>query len=155
MGSINIRTKGANGEREIADDLNFIIYSAMKEMGCDNPTMRSVQRNQNQSAVGGSDLTGTLGLAIEIKRQETLSVNTWWEQCVKAASQNGGIPVLLYRQNRGKWRCVTNAWMNLPEVPSTASAYVPVRAEVDYDTFKAYFKAHVRRYLQAGGEIVV
>lgn len=148
---INIRQKGAGGEREIADDLNYIIYTAMKEGGYENPTMRSVQRNQNQSAVGGSDLTGTLGLAIEIKRQEQLSINTWWAQCTAAAQQNGGVPVLLFRQNGKKWRCILNV-----DVPFPGNyAIMQARAEIDYETFKEWFGGHVKRYLSAGGQIVV
>jgi Holliday junction resolvase len=150
---VNVRQKGAGGEREIADDLNYIIYSVQKELGCDNPTMQSVQRNQNQSAVGGADLTGTLGLSIEVKRQEQLSVNTWWEQCTTAAKQNGGIPVLLYRQNGKKWKCVM--YFMLP-LNGQNQAYIPgVRAETDYDTFKMFFRTWVKRYLDAGGKIVV
>lgn len=150
----NPRTKGAGGEREIADDLNFIIYSAMKEGGYENPTMRSVQRNQNQSAVGGADLTGTLGLSVEVKRQEALSVNTWWEQCTTAAKQNGGVPVLLYRQNGKKWRCMLMVELPLPAYGNSWVS-MPVRAEIDYDTFKEWFRNHVRRYLTNGGKIVV
>ena len=53
---INIRAKGAGGEREICDVLNSIIRDTMRilklppkevEAAC-----RTVQRNQNQSAVG-------------------------------------------------------------------------------------------------------
>lgn len=152
---INIRQKGAGGEREIADDLNFIIYQVMGAFGHPEPTMRSVQRNQNQSAVGGADLTGTLGLSIEVKRQEQLSVNTWWAQCTKAAEQNGGIPVLLYRQNGKKWRCVMHAELVLPEQPGRYRAGHTVRVETDYDAFKDYFRVHVGRFLEAGGQIVV
>lgn len=154
---VNVRTKGAGGEREIADDLNYIIYSVMKEMGCEKPTMQSVQRNQNQSAVGGADLTGTLGVSIEVKRQEQLSVNTWWAQCTKAAEQNGGTPVLLYRQNGKKWKCVLLVDLPLPTYQDGAGwiSISGVRAEVDYDTFKEWFKMHVKRYIERGGVIVV
>lgn len=151
----NPRTKGAGGEREIADDLNYIIYKVMGELGCENPTMRSVQRNQNQSAVGGADLTGTLGLSIEVKRQEQLSINTWWAQCTAAAQQNGGVPVLLYRQNGKKWRCITMMELPFPAKGGLSWATMQVRAEIDYDTFKEWFRAWVVRYLNAGGTIVV
>lgn len=149
---VNVRQKGAGGEREIAEDLNFIIYQTMQQLCCDNPTMRSVQRNQNQSAVGGADLTGTLGLSIEVKRQEQLSINTWWAQCTAAAEQNGGIPVLLYRQNGKKWRCIL--LVDIPLPGNTAFVH-QARAEIDYDTFKSFFKEHVVRYLNNGGQIVV
>jgi hypothetical protein len=142
---INVRTKGAGGEREIADDLNYIVYSLMKELGMDNPTMQSIQRNQNQTAVGGADLTGTFGLAIEVKRQETLSVNTWWAQCLASANKRNEIPVLLYRQNQKKWKCVLGI-----SVPVDATANLMARGEVDYDTFKNMFQLRARRMLLDG-----
>lgn len=153
---VNVRQKGAGGEREIADDLNYIIYSMQKELGCENPSMQSVQRNQNQSAVGGADLTGTLGVSIEVKRQEQLSVNTWWEQCTKAAKQNGGVPVLLYRQNGKKWKCVMQVMVPFPSLGAgDLGGWQVTRAEYDYENFKLWFKNHVIRYLNAGGKIVV
>lgn len=152
---INIRQKGAGGEREIADDMNWIIYSLMKELGCDNPTMMSVQRNQNQSAVGGSDLNGTLGLSIEVKRQEALSINTWWAQCVASAKQDGGTPVLLFRQNGKKWRCILMANITLTAKDDASWAGMEVRSEIDYDTFKEWFRAWARRYIERGGAIVI
>ncbi len=147
----NPRTKGAGGEREIADDLNWIIYKAMEQCGAENPTMRSVQRNQNQTAVGGCDLTGTLGVAIEVKRQEALSINTWWEQCVTSAKQIDGVPVLLFRQNGKKWRCILDGHVPLPG----NSSHMMARIEIDYDAFKEWFAAHVRTYLRNGGKIVI
>jgi hypothetical protein len=52
-----------------------------------------VQRNQNQSAVGGCDLTNTFGMAIEVKRQETLAIPEWWRQVTKAAEKNNELHV--------------------------------------------------------------
>lgn len=151
MSGINIRTKGANGEREIADELNAIIYYIYKRLGLDYPTKPPVQRNQNQTAVGGCDLTGTFNLAIEVKRQELLSINTWWKQCVTSAHQCGRHPVLLFRQNakpgqRTKWRCITHA-----EVIGYSAQSVPkiVRAELDYDDFLAWFRQLATAHIQA------
>ena len=100
---INIRAKGAGGEREICDVLNSIIQDTMRILKFPPKEVeaagRTVQRNQNQSAVGGNDLTNTFGLSIEVKRQEQLAINTWWAQCLAAANRNNEHPVLLYRQN--------------------------------------------------------
>lgn len=150
--AINIRQKGQTGEREIADMLNFIIYKQMQELGFPEDEclkgMTTVQRNQNQSAVGGNDLTNCLGLSIEVKRQEQLSVGTWWKQCVAAADRNNELPVLLYRQNRKPWRARTYAWLSLADGKH-------IRAEVEFDaeTFKTWFAHWVRAALMQGDAI--
>ena len=103
MTRINVRQKGQEGEREVARALNVVICEVLKAHGIPPPPKDVVQRNQNQSAVGGSDLSNTFNLAIEVKRQEELSVNTWWKQCEKSAMENpGDVPVLVYRQNNLK-----------------------------------------------------
>lgn len=137
---INIRQKGGEGEREICDMLNYIIYKVMQECGYEESEclkgMQTVQRNQLQSAVGGNDLTGTLGLSFEIKRQEQLSVNTWWKQCEAAAKKLGEVPVLMYRQNGKPWRVVTYAW-----IPLQDGKQQQARVEFDVDTFKGWFRS--------------
>lgn len=145
--TINIRQKGANAERDIADDLNLIISEVREVMGLAPLPKPMVQRNQNQSAVGGKDLVGTFGLAIEVKRQEQLSVNTWWRQCVTSAQEINEIPVLLFKQSRQKWRCIMPVALELPT--SAAASYVTIatRAEIDYETFKLYFRERVGRTL--------
>jgi hypothetical protein len=114
--------------------------------------MTTVQRNQQQSAVGGNDLTNCFGLSIEVKRQEQLSVNTWWQQCVTAAARNSELPVLMYRQNRKPWRIRTLAWLN---VGSSSKAYMQAVVEFDHDTFKKWFYDHVKQMLIDGYEIKV
>lgn len=142
---INIRAKGQDGEREVADELNYIINRILKEAGQPIPGTPIVQRNQNQSAVGGNDLSNTFGLSIEVKRQEQLSIGTWWRQCVKAAEQNSEHPVLLYRQNRKPWKCVT--WVHLP-VPAAGgnggATMTHVVAEINWEQFKHWFETWVR-----------
>lgn len=143
--SINIRAKGQNGEREIVAALEPIVRNLMEKGGYPLPPKSIVQRNQNQSAVGGSDLSNTFGLAIEVKRQEQLAVNTWWKQCEKAAADNGEHPVLLYRQNGKKWKCITYLWAQLP-----SASQVRVRAEMDFDSFLHWFAEWVQQKLLAG-----
>lgn len=140
---INIRQKGAGGEREIADDLNGIVYSLYTDLGI-AWTKPVVQRNQNQSAVGGKDLVGTFGLAIEVKRQEALSIGTWWKQCVTSADELGEVPVLLFRQSKQKWRCII--MVQLP-LPGSNNAFMKVKAEIDYEAFKSFFRTWAQRQI--------
>lgn len=148
---LNPRTKGARGEREIANVLNEIVERAMADVGFPEgeiaKVMPVVQRNSNQSAVGGADLSGTYGMAIEIKRQEQLSVETWWRQCVKSAEKINELPVLIYRKNRQKWRVRTYAALptrlGLPE--SDASAWPVV--EFDFNDFCRWFYRWVYRWV--------
>lgn len=138
--AINIRQKGQTGEREIQKILEQVVRKVMTNCGQCLPEKAIVQRNQNQSAVGGSDLTGTFGLSIEIKRQEQLNVNTWWKQCTEQANNLNEHPVLLFRQNGKKWRCITLLWLVLPGQTSRK-----VRAEIDFETFLAWFEEWVTR----------
>lgn len=149
---INIRQKGAEGEREVYKALNPIIQRVMLELGFPaaevNAAANAVQRNQNQSAVGGNDLTNTFGMSIEVKRQEALSINTWWKQCCEAAERNMEHPVLLYRQNGKKWRCVTTGYVELP-----LGKFSQARVEFGWETFLQWFEQWVRVKLQ-NGEVV-
>lgn len=150
---VNIRNKGFNGEREVATLLNGLLMEVMRELGFPEDKIKTaattIQRNQNQSAVGGADLSNAFGLAIEIKRHENLSgFNGWWRQCEAAATRNGEVPVLLYRQNRSAWQCAT-----LLELDCPAGQGKMVRAEIDFATFKQWFKDWVKVKLQQGEAI--
>lgn len=147
--SINIRQKGQEGEREIVRALEPIVQRLLKDGGYPVPDKPIIQRNQNQSAVGGSDLSNTFGLCIEVKRQEQLSINTWWKQCTDAAKSNGETPVLLYRQNGKKWRCVVMAQLQLPSVDAVSSIMI-ARIEMSWDDFLSWFEEWVRRKLLLG-----
>lgn len=147
--ALHAQNKGKEGEREIARALNSIIRECLLAHGLPVPDRDVVQRNQNQSAVGGNDLSNCFGLSIEVKRQEQLSINTWWQQTVKAAQANDETPVLIFRQNRKPWRVVTMVWLPLP-AENGSWASTSVRAEFDWDTFLAWFKQWVDRKLQNG-----
>lgn len=138
---INPRTKGQSGEREVANVLESIIRDNLTTLGFKLPEKPIVQRNQQQSAVGGKDLLNTFCLAIEIKRQEQLSINKWWEQCCESAQELGEIPVLLYRQNRKPWKCIT--WGN----PSNYND-LTVRIEMTWEDFLNWFDQVVYTSLQ-------
>jgi len=151
--AINVRTKGQEGEREFAKILNDIVAQVRHRMGY--PVYKEddkiFQRNQNQSAVGGDDLSNPVKLAIEIKRQEALSVGAWWKQCVASAERTGGIPILAYRQNRKKWNVVMKG--AFPLEPDQSSCYVTmdgIAAQMDLDSFRAWFRAYYERKLEQG-----
>jgi hypothetical protein len=92
---INSRTKGASAEREV-----FKIIS--DQLGI------KVERNLVQTREGGSD-TVVGEWAIEVKRQETLSINVWWEQAVEQALRVNKKPMLIYRKSRMPWKVVVYA----------------------------------------------
>jgi hypothetical protein len=157
---LNPRTKGASGEREVATMLNQIIVQVMTGMAYPPEQIaaaeKSIQRNQNQSAVGGCDLTNVMGMAVEVKRQENLQIPAWWRQTVAAAERNNELPVLMYRQNRKPWHVRTYAWLTLPgTAPGSWSRQKQIVAEFDIDTFKAYFAQWVSAKLEQGWEIKV
>jgi hypothetical protein len=144
---IHIVNKGKTGEREVADAMNYCIYLAMTELGFPNPdcvkAMSTIQRNQIQTAIGGSDLIGCYGLSVEIKRQETLSVETWWKQCETSAIRDNAIPVLIYRQNKKPWRVRTYVYIPMPDGHQMKAV-----SEFDWTTFRAWFKGWVKAILQ-------
>lgn len=149
--ALNAQQKGKEGEREIARDLNSIVDVCLRELGLppQDPSKPRVQRNQNQSAVGGCDLIGTFELAIEIKRQEQLSLNTWWTQCVDSARELNHRPVLIFRQNtpgggRKYWRVIKMVDISIPGRDS-----VICRAEISYEDFKVFFKQWALEHLRA------
>lgn len=91
MGKMS-RNKGAVAEKEVFKIMN-------DELGLE------LKRNLSQYQGTDSDLH-LFGFCIEIKRQETLSLSTWWKQVVEVANKTKEIPVLVYRQSRQPWRAV-------------------------------------------------
>lgn len=157
---INVVNKGKAGEREVATMLNGIVVEVMTAMAYPAEVIeaatKTVQRNQNQTAVGGCDLTNVFGMAVEVKRQEQLSIGTWWKQCVAAAERNNELPVLIYRQNRKAWKVRTYSWLALPgSAPGSWSRQQMIVAEFDIDTFKGWFAQWVRGKLEQGYEVKV
>lgn len=158
MAKINIRAKGAEGEREVIRMLTPIIKEVMKEMDFAEELIRDadqmVQRNQNQSAVGGCDLTNVFGIAVEVKRQETLSVNTWWKQCVTSAQRNNELPLLIYRKNRQAWRIRTFGFLHVPHHEGGWTGHQSV-IELEEEDFKSWFKQWVRAKILTGHEVKI
>jgi hypothetical protein len=152
MMGINVRQKGAEGERQAYKMMNEIVCAVMQELEFPadqiEAARKGIQRNQNQTAVGGCDLTNTYGIAFEIKRQETLSVPAWWRQTCTSAERNNEMPVLMYRQNNKPWRFRTYGWVNLP-----GGRHRMAEVEFDEATFKGWFADWVRAKLLDGHEV--
>lgn len=152
---VNPRTKGAEGERQVYKMLNGIIVEVMTALAFPAEEIEKaktmVQRNQNQTAVGGCDLTNTFGIAFEVKRQEQLAIPEWWRQVTKAAEKNNELPVLIFRQNNKPWRIRTYGFLH---APGSNGGWTSVQGvvEIDEPTFKSWFKAWVTGKLQNGSE---
>jgi len=102
------QNKGARAERQAIELLTPVVIEVYESFGLEQPRL---QRNTMQADGGGSDIAGLEWMALEIKHQETLHINQWWEQCVGQAKLrivNGKEvrqePVLMYKQNNVKWR---------------------------------------------------
>jgi Holliday junction resolvase len=92
MGGKSSRTKGQAGEREICKILG-------EALGI------SLERNLEQTRDGGCDIR-LRHWAIEVKRQEKLQVDKWWEQAVSQAEKCEKHPILIFRQSRMPWRVI-------------------------------------------------
>ena len=84
------RQKGQRGEREICHLLGDKLGGEYK-------------RNLSQTQDGGYDVLGLEGFAVEVKFQETLSIERWWKQTVEQAGKDR-VPVLFFRKSRTPWR---------------------------------------------------
>ncbi len=132
---IHVVNKGKQGERESIKFLQPTVDQVYAHLGLDAPQLF---RNQNQSALGGYDIDGLPWLALEIKRQEQLSINAWWKQVNKACAE-GQVPVVMFRQNRKKWRFLTNVWLH-----TGGRGHIMVRAELSPEDFLEWFKDRVQ-----------
>lgn len=145
---VHAQNKGKQGERDVANMLRHEIYLLMHRHQYGPDTMVAlnnvVQRNQNQSAEGGGDIT-LFGLCIEVKRCETLAVEQWWRQAEASAARNGDVPVLIYRQNNKAWHVVM-----MGEVPLDAMSRYRCRMTMSVEDFKQWFSALAERAIARG-----
>lgn len=141
---VHVLNKGKNGEREIATLLRQIIDNVVISIpNIDFDTRQRlsevVQRNTNQSSSGGCDIM-LFGLAIEVKRQETLNLNAWWTQCLNSAARNDDIPILIWRQNRKPWQVRIQTMVLIPN----SDLKVPLDCIISFEDFQMWFYYHVR-----------
>ena len=122
------RNKGQTGEREIIRLLSPIIKEVYEKYSTGQIPM--LERNQNQSNLGGYDIVGIDWLALEIKRQETLQLNAWWQQTLKQAKPYQ-TPVLIYRQNNKPWAVMLELEIDIG---------YRVLAQISFADFTKWFK---------------
>ena len=97
MGRINVRSKGANGEREFCRWLQDTL-----DLG------ELPERNLDQVRNGGADIMTLPQFTIEVKRCEALALRQWWVQVMQAATKDSQ-PIVAYRQNRKPWKFLISA----------------------------------------------
>lgn len=90
--TINQRSKGQVGEREFCEKLSTGLG-----------LLRCLRRNLDQVRLGGADIVELAPFAIEVKRQQALSINTWWKQALSQTTARNPIPVLAWRKNGMQW----------------------------------------------------
>lgn len=98
MGKINSRAKGAAGEREFIKELGLYLG---------DEAVAGLKRNLEQTRVGGHDIVGLDGWAIEIKRYRAIKegdIVKFWDQAVEQSERVGAKPVLAYREDFRSWR---------------------------------------------------
>jgi len=140
---INARTKGKTAEREV---INKIIQPIVNDVckALSIVDMPVIARNLQQSDSGGYDLIGLPWYAIEVKRCETLLLSKWWEQTTMQAAPDQ-VPILIYRQNRKKWR------VQLPcFVPTYHGSGLWVKGDIDLNAFNDWFKTDLNERMQYG-----
>lgn len=90
--TINSKQKGSRGEREVAE--------LIRKHGFD--ARRSAQYCGNTG--DAADITTDLPYHIEVKHQERLEIDKWWEQATHDCGDK--TPILVFRKNKQKWRVV-------------------------------------------------
>jgi hypothetical protein len=141
------KNKGARGEREVVKLLQPVLNELCAELGRPPPLL---ERNQMQTHRGGYDIVGVDWMALEVKRCETLNLETWWRQCLRQANI-GQEPVLVYRKNRGKWRVLMYGWLGSSEELIRVTNGIGERTTVDIalEPFLVYFKGRCALEMKA------
>lgn len=141
------QNKGKRGEREIKDLFVDLMHTAELATGRTGVS-EFVKRNTTQSDRGGDDIVGIPLISIEVKRQETLHLNQWWQQAEKHAVKVAAMPVLIYRQNRKAWRVQTYAVLCQPKRQSTQWT----RVDIELSDFLSWYRAMYAEWLTAQTE---
>jgi hypothetical protein len=132
MGGSLSRDKGQRAERAVIGYLQPVVNEVYQSMDLDPPKL---QRNTLQSDGGGFDIVGLNWMALEVKHQEKVNLNAWWEQTVRQAKQ-GQEPVLFYKQNNVKFRIRIYAWLSIHNSDEWHAAIV----DISLESFLEYFR---------------
>jgi len=90
---MNVRNKGARGERELANVLAGIVGSA-----------RRTGQAQSQTDAPEADVEWLEGLLVESKRCERVEIDKWCDKNERQARLLNVISLVGWRKNRGEWR---------------------------------------------------
>ena len=126
MTKINARTKGANGEREVADILQRVVNEVAIQCGYVAPRIR---RNTEQSQIGGEDLVGLPWYSIEVKRVERVDLPKWWAQTVAQAGRKAAGSSSWDALVRGGWKQVAAGGQGTGSGPSREAGAAPGQGE--------------------------
>lgn len=129
------KSKGKRAEREAVKLLQPRVERLYASLGVSAPQL---ERNLLQANKGGYDLLGLDWLAVEIKRQETVQLKTWWAQTVQQAAGTREA-VLLYKTNRSPWRALVQNYLVV------GALHLPAVVELDETTFLDWFDAMLER----------
>ena len=149
MGGTMSRNKGQRSERQVIQLLQPVVIRVWEwatGQGIVIGDAPILQRNTLQSDRGGFDIVGLDWLALEVKHQETLAVEKWWQQTVEQAT-NGKEPVLFYKQNNVKFRVRIWAlvWIH------GHGGHLDTVVEMSVESFLDYFEKRLRAELQSRG----
>lgn len=140
--------KGKRGEREVCTLLNnaYLKLLPEKKRSLISPEDYPFQRNTLQNAVGGSDINNNFCLDIEVKFQEKLEVNRWWNQCLASAYRNeGSVPILFQRQTNKPW----NIYMRLCDIaPQCPEKLKGMRVSINFDYFEGWFESYMEIFIK-------
>lgn len=132
------QSKGARGERGVIELLQPIVDKVYTECGWNISDIPKLQRNTLQSDGGGCDLAGLHWLALEIKSQESLNLNSWVRQTL-AQAKAGQTPVLFYKQSRVPWKVQCYGLL-----ATNGPTNIRVWCEVSVDSFLVFFEHKLR-----------
>ena len=93
MNGAGLRNKGHAGERELCAWLT-------ENLGLKEPLTRNIEQVRD----GGGDIMLLPPFSIEVKRQEALQINKWWNQAKRQRTKSNPVAVLAYRKNRHPWQ---------------------------------------------------
>lgn len=131
---VNARSKGQRGEREVVRLLQTVVDIVHAKHKLE-PLI--IQRNALQAHLGGCDLHGLEGFAVEVKFCETLNLTSWWAQTLRQAAALKAVPILLYRSAGEDWTVKWRCFINTP----ADRDQVELDVESELDEFLRWFEA--------------
>jgi len=141
MGGKFSRNKGQRAEREVCDLLQPLVDKVYSEFGYVGVQVPKLKRNLAQTQDGGYDVSGLVWLSLEVKHQEKLQVDLWWQQTLDQTGA-GQTSVLFYKQNRVKWLVRIECWV--PVGSSFAEGHIRCPGDIKLEAFLVYFEHRLR-----------